>query len=199
MFKKGMILVLFASLLTVCQLSAQDDFSIGPRVGLNFSNVSNIEDSESLTGLALGLTSTYSINEAAGITVDILASHEGYTLGSNENKLTYLQIPIYFDVFFGDLGEAFRPKVYVGFVPGFLLGAKVNDVKVDKDPYKSFNLGLSGGLGFNTRVASRVWLNADLRAYLGLTDVRDGEFDDDKIALRNVQPSLGIAYGLSKI
>lgn len=199
MFKKGLILVYIASLLTVYQLTAQDDFSIGPRVGLNFSNVSNIDNSKSLTGLALGLTSTYSISEASGITVDLLASHEGYKLGSNEVKLTYLQIPIYFDVFFGDLGESFRPKVYAGFVPGFLLGAKVNDDTVDKDPYKGFNLGLSGGLGFNTRVASRIWLNADLRAYLGLTDTRENNDVGDKVAISNIQPSIGLAYGLSKL
>lgn len=199
MFKKGIILVLIASLLTVFQLNAQDDFSIGPRVGLNFSNVSNIDNSESLTGLALGLTTTYSINEASGITVDLMASHEGYNLGSTETKLTYLQIPIYFDVFFGDLGNSFRPKVYAGLVPGFLLGAKVNDEKIDKGDYNSFSLGLGGGLGFNTRVANRVWLNADIRALLGLNDIRDGEVVGDKVALRSIQPSLGIAYGLSKL
>src|SRR5687768_75233 len=199
MFKKGLILVCLASLLTVYTLKAQDDFSIGPRVGLNFSNVSNIDDSKSLTGLAIGLTSTYSISEASGITVDVLASHEGYKLGDTETKLTYLQIPIYFDVFFGDLGEKFRPKVYAGFVPGFLLGAKINDDKVDKDPWKGFNLGLSGGLGFNTRVASRIWLNADLRAYLGLTDIRDADVSGDKVAISTIQPSIGLAYGLSKL
>src|SRR5688572_30160696 len=152
MFKKGLILVCIASLLSMYQLNAQvDRFSIGPRVGLNFSSISNVDNSESLTGLAFGLTSTYSISESSGITVDLLASKEGYTVGNNEQKITYLQIPIYFDVFFGDLGEAFRPKVYVGFVPGFLLGAKNNDID-NKDDFNGFNLGLSGGLGFNARV-----------------------------------------------
>ena len=127
MFKKGIILVCLASLLTIFKLNAQDDFSIGPRVGLNFSNVSNVDDSESLTGLALGLTSTYSITEAAGITVDLLGSWEGYSTGENDLKLTYVQVPIYFDIFFGDLGDAFRPKVYAGFVPGFLVNSRLND------------------------------------------------------------------------
>lgn len=199
MFKKGMILVLFASLLTVYQLEAQDDFSIGPRVGLNFSNVSNIDDSESLTGLVLGLTSTYSINEASGITVDILGSHEGYSIGENDFRISYLQIPILFDVFFGELGTAFRPKVYAGITPGFLLGAKVNDDKIDDlDDFNKFNLAITGGLGFNARVASRIWLNADVRANLGLTDVTDNG-GGDKNKLSNVQPSIGLAYGLSKL
>jgi hypothetical protein len=198
MFKKGIILVCLASLLTVIKINAQDDFSFGPRVGLNFSNVSNVSNSESLTGLAIGLTSTYSISEATGITVDLLASHEGYSTGENDLKLTYINVPIYFDVFFGDLGEAFRPKVYAGFVPGFLVGAKLNDNKIDRDQYNTFNLALSGGVGFNARVASRIWLNADLRANLGLTDVRDDAIGD-KVAISTIQPSVGLAYGLARL
>ena len=199
MFKKGIILVFIASLLSVYQLTAQDHFSLGPRVGVNFSNVSNLsDDTKSLTGLAIGLTTTYSISEATGLTVDILGSHEGYKLGDVEYKVSYLQIPILFDVFFGELGESFRPKVYAGISPGFLLGAKQDDTKLDKDQFNSLNLSLAGGLGFNARVASRIWLNADLRAYLGLSDIHDNE-NGDKHALSTIQPSIGLAYGLSKL
>ena len=80
-----------------------DQTSIGPRVGINFSNVSNVAGSESLTGLAIGLTSTYSISEKTGLTIDLLYSGEGYKLNSNELRLSYLQIPIFFDLFFGEL------------------------------------------------------------------------------------------------
>ena len=200
MNKKGIILVLLSSLFTGYQLNAQDKFSIGPRVGVNFSNVSNVDNSESLTGLALGLTSTYSINEGSGITVDLLYSGEGYKDGNDELRLNYLQIPIYFDLFFGELGTPFRPKVYLGFAPGFLLSAKANDVIDFKDETSSINFALSGGLGFNYRVANRIWLNTDLRAYLGLNDVRDEAFRvGDKITNNTYQFSLGLAYGISKL
>jgi|SRR5687768_2060962 len=198
MINKGIILVCLASLLSVFQLNSQDRFSIGPRVGLNFSNVSNIDDTKSRSGLAVGLTSTYSINEATGITVDLLASHEGFESGENDLKLTYLQIPILFNVFFGELGQPFRPKVYAGIVPGFLLGAKFNDEEINKDDFNSLNLALGGGLGFNARVANRIWLNADLRAYLGLNDTRENP-TGDKQALSTIQPSIGLAYGISKV
>ena len=177
-----------------------DQTSIGPRIGVNFSNVSNIEGSESLTGMVLGLTSTYSITEATGLTVDLLYSQEGYSLNDDDLRLNYLQIPILFDLFFGELGDKFRPKVYAGVVPGFLLSAKNNDNKVDNDVLNGFNFALAGGLGFNLRVASRVWLNTDLRAYLGLSDIREESFQTgDKNANSNIQLSLGMAYGLSKI
>ncbi len=197
MFIKGLILVCLTSLLSVSQLGAQDRFSIGPRVGLNFSNVSNFEGSESLTGLALGLTSTYSISESTGLTVDLLNSGEGFSFNGDDYKLSYLQLPILFNVFFGELGSSFRPKVYVGAAPGFLMGYKVNDDTANKDDLNSINLSLVGGLGFNTRVASRVWINADLRAYLGLSDFNDG--GGEKSSLSTIQPSIGVAYGLSKL
>jgi hypothetical protein len=200
MLKKEIMLILIMSVLTFFQLRAQDDFSIGPRVGLNFSNVSNVDESKSLTGLALGLTSTYSINETSGLTVDLLYSKEGYKLNDDEFKVAYFQIPILFDVFFGELGSAFRPKVYAGVTPGFLLNAKQNDTELEKDNFNSVNFALTGGLGFNARMGSRIWLNTDLRAYLGLNDVRDKEFQiGDKVKNNNIQLSVGLAYGLSKL
>lgn len=174
-----------------------DQTSLGPRVGVNFSNVSNVEGSESLSGLAIGLTSTYSINEKTGLTVDLLYSQEGYELNSNELRLSYLQIPIFFDLFFGELGEKFRPKVYAGIQPGFLLDSKNNGSDVE-DVFSGFNLAVGGGLGFNYRVGSRIWLNTDLRAALGLSDIRE-DVIGDKVASSNIQLSLGLAYGLSKI
>lgn len=192
---------LLCSLFTLSAFGqSADQFSIGPRIGVNISNVSNVDNTDALIGLVAGLTSTYSFSETSGVTVDILYSGEGYSVNDNDIKLNYLSIPIYYDVFFGELGQALRPKVYVGVVPAFLLSAKnQNDVDI-KDSANSFNFAVSGGLGANYRLASRVWLNADLRAMLGLTDIRADEFqDDDNVASRNIQISLGVAYGISRI
>lgn len=179
------------------EAQAADKFSIGPRVGINFANVSNVDGSESLTGLAIGLTSTYSINESFGLTIDLMYSGEGYSLNGNDHHLNYLQIPILFDLFFGKLGDKFRPKLEAGLTPAFLLNAKVNDNVVD-DFYNGFNIGLTGGLGFNYRVGSRIWLNTDLRGFLGLSDIRQ-DVIGDKVANNNIQLSMGLAYGLSKL
>jgi hypothetical protein len=188
-------LLLFGVNMTNAQIG--DQTSIGPRIGVNFSNVSNVDDSESLTGLAIGLTSTYSISEATGLTVDLLYSGEGFKSNGNEHRLNYLQLPIYFDLFFGELGNKFRPKLYAGLVPGFLLNAKLNGTKVE-DFYNTFNVAVSGGGGFNLRVGNRIWLNTDLRAFLGLSDIRQ-ETSGDKNANSNIQLSVGLAYGLNKL
>jgi outer membrane protein W len=188
-------LVLFGVGATNAQIG--DQLSIGPRVGVNFANVGNVDGSESLTGLAIGLTSTYSISELTGITIDLMYSGEGYTFDGNDHHLNYLQIPVLFDLFFGQLGDKFHPKVYAGLTPGFLLSSKVNDNKVE-DFYNGFNIALTGGLGFNYRVGNRIWLNTDLRAFLGLNDIRQNVLGD-KVANNNIQLSLGLAYGLSKL
>ena len=68
---------MFALLCTVFVMTdafsqMKDRLSIGPRGGVNFSNVTNVDESESITGVVLGLTSTYSLNEHSGLTLDVL-------------------------------------------------------------------------------------------------------------------------------
>jgi hypothetical protein len=113
------------------------------------------------------------------------------------HHLNDLQIPLLFDLFFGDIGDKFRPKVYACLTPRFLLNAKVNDNEVD-DFYNGFNIAVTGDQGFNYRVSNRIWLNTDLHAFLGLSDIRQDAIGD-KVANNNFQLSIGLAYGLSKI
>ncbi len=172
------------------------NFSIGPRLGVNFSNVSNPQNAKTLTGLVAGLTSTYSINEHSGITVDLLYSGEGYKNGGTEIKLNYLRIPVLYNVFFGELGQSFRPKVLVGPQAGFLLSAKSGTTDVKSD-MKNFAFGIGAGLGFNYQLKERMWLNADLRSFFDLLDLRDDPpSSSDKSAIRNIQFSVGVAWGL---
>lgn len=198
------LLILFAVCLSwisfTSQAVAQDRFSLGPRFGINFGNATGIDDSESANGIAVGLTSTYSINENTGITVDLLYSEHGWEQPvSSEYDLRYLDLPIYFNYFFGELGDRFRPKVYIGLVPQFLLNGEVDDTEINKDFFNKFLVSASGGLGFNYRVGERIWLNTDLRSYIGLSDIRDSDISEgDDIKLRTVQFSLGLAYGISR-
>lgn len=172
------------------------NFSIGPRLGVNYSNVSNPDEAESLAGLVAGLTSTYSINQYSGITIDLLYSGEGYQIGDNKMKLNYLRLPVLYNLFFGELGESFRPKVLLGLQPGLLLSAKSGTTDV-KNNMNNFAFGIGGGLGFNYRLKDRMWLNTDLRSFFDLNDVRDDPpSSSDKYAIRNIQLSVGIAWGL---
>jgi outer membrane protein W len=176
-------------------------FSIGPRIGVNIASATNIEDSKSLVGLAAGITSTYSFSEKSGLTVDLLYSGEGFAheFSDTKVKLGYLQIPILYDFFFGELGSAFRPKAYAGIAPAFLISAKQNDTDI-KDSFNGLNFSIVAGLGANYRLSDQVWLNGDIRALIGLTDIRDKDIQDDvNVNSRNIQISLGVAFGLNKM
>lgn len=197
-----MLFVIVCVLFSLQEIHAQgkDRISIGPRGGVNFSNVTNVDESQSITGITLGLTSTYSFNEATGLTLDVMYSVEGYKAPFENYKLRYLQVPVYFDVFFGQLGDRFRPKVYAGVAPSFFLSGTLNELDVNKPYYNSFILHASGGLGFNYRIANRIWLNTDLRAFVGLNDIRDNDVaTGDPIKPRTTQLTLGLAYGLAKL
>ncbi len=168
----------------------ENRFSIGPRVGINFTNHTGSQSSTT-QNLVLGITSTYSINEKSGITIDGLYSKRGFDLGSTTKLASYLEVPILYTSFFGSLGESFRPKIYAGFAPSFLLSAKTNNNDISNQ-FNSTTLDVIGGIGFNYRLASRVWLNADLRAILGLMEVEK----NTNYKNRTIQLSAGIAYGL---
>ena len=189
---KNVPILSFLFLLFTSSLFAQleNRFSIGPRVGVNFANI-NSSASKTLTGLAAGITSTYSINEKSGITVDLMYSGEGYKTASQKVALNYFKIPVLYNSFFGKLGEAFRPKIFIGLAPGFLLSATSNDTDI-KSQNRSSTMDMVGGLGFNHRLNNRIWLNADLRAFFGLNSVTNS--GDNKN--RTIQASLGIAYGI---
>jgi outer membrane protein W len=178
----------------------KDRWSIGPRGGVNFANVTNVEESQSITGVVLGLTTTYSLNENSGLTLEALYSVEGYKAPFSEYHLRYLEVPLYFDYFFGQLGDRFRPKVYVGVAPAFYLGGTLNDLNNNDEYFNKFLISATGGLGFNYRIANRIWLNTDLRSFIGLSDIRAKNFNEgDSVNPRIVQVSLGLCYGLSKL
>jgi len=162
-------------------LSAQQSFTIGPVIGVNFSKISDFQnvDTEFRPGLALGGQLTYSTLANWGIGGALLYSQEGVaaTVAGLETKLrlTYLRIPVKGFIFLGGNDEgSFRPKVFLGPSFGFLLDA---DAEVGgketgvKDSYNNFDLGLTGGLGFNARVSQSTWFNFDAGYTHGLLDV----------------------------
>jgi outer membrane protein W len=199
---KCLLVMLMAAFVLPAHMNAQsqDRISIGPRAGINFSNVTNVDESQSVTGAVFGLTSTFSFNERTGLTLDVLYSVEGYKAPFEKYKLRYLHVPVYLDFFFGQLGQRFRPKVYVGVSPAFWLSGTLNELDVNTPYYNKFILHASGGAGFNYRIANRIWLNTDARLYVGLSDIRaESVRSGDGIKPITGQLTLGLAYGLSKL
>lgn len=167
------------------------NFSIGPKFGLTLSET-NATNADIIPGIQYGITSTYSINQSSGVGVDVLLSQNGYKVNNNVYRLNYIKIPLLYKFFFNELGDAFRPRIEVGLSPAFLLNASNEETNIS-NAYNKTALGVMGGLGFNYRLSNRVWLNADLRADYGLTDITVNNSNPKN---RVIGINLGVAYGL---
>lgn len=202
----------------------QQFFTVGPRLGLNVSNLSGVNDIKAKAGLTVGAFMLYSFQEHFGISADVLYSMEGAkftdlnnignvsTKTENNIALGYLRIPLLANVFFGEYGNRFRPKVSLGPSVGLLLSAKnkfksvTNNSSTDvitiedkdnvKNNFKSVDLGAVVGAGFNYRLAESVWWNFDLRYYIGATDINDRPLVSNTIKNNSFSVCLGLGIGL---
>lgn len=178
--------------------SAQERFSIGPRAGINLASLkADGSEFDTNTRFVGGITSTYSINEKTGIGLDLLYSGEGVERGEGlENlALSYVRLPLMFQYFFRDRADDFRPKIYLGVVPGLLVNAEVGEQDV-KSSYNTFDFGGTAGLGFHYRLSpSGVWLNTDARYYRGFTGITEAERNPE-LNNKHWQFSVGVAFGI---
>ena len=174
-FMKKITLLVFA--LFVNFFASGQNFSVGPILGLNVSNLSgDIENNSFKTGFAGGVFANYSITTDFGLTGQLLYSQQGVSsdFGGVESKirLDYLQVPVLGAYYFGK--DKFRPKVLLGPQFGFLLSAKDKDGN-DLDPngqiFETSDISIVAGLGFNYNLAPKIWLNADVRYNFGTSNI----------------------------
>ncbi len=204
----------------------QQYFTIGPRVGINISNISGVDKADSKVGLLAGGFFVYSFQEHFGISADLLYSAEGAKFENtistgnltvktkNDIALNYLRVPLQAAVFFGQYGNRLRPKVTLGPSIGFLLGAKNklesvtiypdgSNVSIDhktdyKENIKGVDFGAVVGAGLNYRLVEAVWWNFDVRYYIGASDINNKPVVLGNDALKNngLSVSLGLGIGL---
>jgi len=146
--------------------------SVGPILGSNYSSISEANNGERLLGLSAGIFANYSINEKIGLNLKALYSQMGIasSISDDNLRLNYLQIPLTGVYYFGQIGDKFRPKVFLGPYVGFLLNAKNGDIDI-KDSFNSIDLGGQIGLGFNYSLKNSRWLNVDLGYSTAFTNV----------------------------
>lgn len=181
--------------------------SLGPVVGFGHSGLQNVGYTDRFhPSINAGVTMNWSGMENIGFSADLLYSREGGSWDMNNGNdvdlhLTYIRLPLKFAYFFGDVENAFRPKVTIGPSLGFLID---EDLDIEGDtgsPYgvrsnfnernNSFDIGGQGSLGFNWRMMERVWLNVDAYYYQGLRDIGDLNNYNANFGLR-----AGVAFGL---
>jgi hypothetical protein len=153
-------------------------WSIGLEAGPNFSKHGwDLDETNFKTGFLVGGNLTYSIRDTYGFTGKLLYAQKGAELNSTKSTLNYVEIPIVARLFFNKQGP-FRPNFFAGPSFGFLTGVKSqtgngDKVTVDnyKDTFKTFDFGLTGGLGLNYEIAPETRLLVDFRYTYGLSDV----------------------------
>ena len=186
----GFTLVLLGISLSVA--TAQQRFSVGPRVGANLSSFAGRSEGNSYrSGLAAGMFVMYSSLNHFGISVDALYSQLGANYAATDalsqtpitykQRLTYIEVPIALRYFLTPSGK-FRPNLFVGPSLGFLVkGESLPTERLgilfptidNTSSFRPLDLGLTAGVqlnfpGFDERQRFLI----DGRYRYGLNDVR---------------------------
>ncbi len=210
--KKVLLLASGIILWSFVQSKAQY-FSIGPVAGLGASRISNMPGNERVKlSPSMGVGFVYSKDAHWGWGSGLNVSLEGYKtdIGPNTISVTpsYLRMPMRVYYFFGDYGNAVRPKLYLGPTVGLKVneshsmnGAISNGTDVasgyvvNDDMFRTFDVGFNTGAGVNIRLVKAMWLNMDLGYNMGLIDaVKDagGSYNMNE----NLRFNAGLLFGL---
>jgi outer membrane protein W len=172
-------IILLAALVTSLSVSAQENVSIGPLVGLSMANFrGDVSNTSWKPGLTIGGFYNYSSKTGFGFSGQVLYSQLGAQTDNktNEVNLNYVQVPLFATFFFGKYGDKLRPKIFVGPSFNFLVSEKDKNGNniggdVNNRVYNPFDLALAFGAGLNFRLQEKIWLNLDARYGLGLIDI----------------------------
>lgn len=204
------VLVLF---LSVTVTNAQN-LSFGPTAGFGHSFIKiDREDIDKhfWPGWNAGVKLVYSVNENWGVSGDIKFSAEG---GNNtldvagdhfewKYRSYYVRIPIQAVYFFGELGNAVRPKISLGPSVGFLVagdskayinGGLDNEWKT-KELLEGFDFGVTGAVGANFKLGGDKWLNTDIAYYHGITNVAM----INEMRNRNITFNIGVTFPIGSV
>lgn len=212
---KAKKLILIAFTLLTCYAYGQEagTVSLGLRGGVTAANFGGNTNSASgigagagsnryKAGVNFGALGTYSVDEHWAITAEINYSQKGTAPNLNSRiKLNYLDIPIYVNYFFGQGGERFRTKVFIGPYVDILMVAKNKSGGLETDVkgvYNTTDFGVLVGGGFHYKFneASDNWLIFDVRYGLGFSDIYKTTIGTSNLTNRVLSINLGVTFPL---
>lgn len=166
------------------------------KVGMNFSNMTKIDESKALPGFTLGVGMDYGFNENWSLQSGLMISSKGFKFKEGDWKDKYR--PIYLDIpilaaYKFNISDNTKFVINAGPYLAIGLGGKnketdEEDIKLfDKDGYdwKRFDLGIQYGIGLE--LSDRYLIN--LTGQNGFISPVDGG-DDPK----NMTFSIGVGY-----
>lgn len=202
MFKKivlGLTLALFS------QIADAQNLSFGPIVGANFSELHNLANSSTKTGVKLGAFVNYSTEKSFGLGLQVYYNQLGANIGNNTDKLklSYIEVPLLATYYLGSSVKkgAFRPKVFIGPHVDFLLDAvdsKGTSLSTGGTTINSIDYGVTVGAGLNYAIAKQTWLNFDVRYAAGLADVYKSP-TLSTIKNNNISINVGVSFPLGNL
>lgn len=186
------------AVLSTASLVAQDQVKFGLKAGVNFANLvgDDIDDGETLVGLNVGGLVEIPISEAFSFQPELAYSQYGAT-NNDEGfdvslNLDYLTLPLLAKFYVAE-GFSLEAGPQIGFK---LKGeAEVDNVSVDlEDGVKSFDYGLTGGVGYSLPMG----IIFQARYYLGLSKVYDnydtGDIEIEAGDIKNAAFQLSVGY-----
>lgn len=193
-------IILAAFVLGTCSVAfAQQQLKFGPKAGVNFANLSGVDNSEMKTGFHVGAVAEIKFNEKFSIQPEVVYSAQGakYTqsfpvLGTVETSLNndYINIPILAKYYIVD-GFSLEAGPQIGFLvksESKVEGSNASVTTDSKNDFKSTDFGLGVGLAYDLPVG--LFVNA--RYNLGLSDIRANTSSGD--AIKNNVIQVGIGY-----
>jgi hypothetical protein len=215
MIKKLKQFIFITFVLSNLQVYSQDSgtISLGLRGGITASNFGvrssgvasggNLGGANSYkAGVNFGAFGMYSVDEHWAFTAEINYAQKGNSpVLRSFNNLNYLEIPLYINYFFGQGGDRFRPKAFLGPYLGILITAntKFGGTKQDvKNTYNPTDFGVLAGGGFHYKFneAGDNWLIFDIRYGFGLSDLAKSANATSGLSNRALSINLGVSFPL---
>lgn len=196
--KKLMIMAALV-LSSVCAMAQHEvgSFTLQPKVGINFANMTNMNKPSMRVGLAAGLEAEYYASDIVSVSLGAIYSMQGCK-AKNEYvketlKLDYINVPILANVYVVP-GLA----VKLGIQPGFCINKKIEleastgheaSETLSKDEVKGFDLSIPVGISYEFAN-----FQLDARYNFGLTKAINVEKDSPKNSV--IQVTLGYKFQL---
>lgn len=212
------IILTASATLCIAFINAQN-LSLGPVAGFGHSwlsvenNTQANAENKFYPSYNGGARLVYSFISHWGVSADVKFSGEGGKMESmdagdnieTKYRANYIRVPIQGIYFFGELGDAIRPKISIGPSLGFLVGGEssqtingssTNTIKT-KDIFQDFDFAINGAAGVNFRIQRDTWLNAEVNYMHGLTNVSESSGPDFKN--RNIVLNIGVTFPLGTV
>lgn len=191
--KRIILLLLTVGLISVTK--AQSDFSFGPKMGLNLTNISN-SDANNKASIHLGAFAQTQFTDLVGMKVELLYSRQGFADKYREDgesikvkgRVNYLNIPVLAKLnVYKNLSVDLGPQF--GFALNARMKSKWGDTVVKKKirDLNTFELGFAMGVAYELDLG----LIVSARYNLGITNV----FDKDAVGSNNKNRVFQLSVG----